>query len=216
VKYRGRLALLAGISGVCAVVLSLILAPLFVVVLRDVLHVGCDLSSDGDGRSAAWVCPDGIGYAVPGLVFAAAIAAIGFTVSVVFMTRRMMRQGSGPGLRHAVAWDLGRFGAVPLVLQTPVSAYVAFTSTYSSHAFSLGVLVGVAGLLPFLIAPARSGRHAAACLAATVAALLATGAASLLAPFIMGCAGLLLCAATVSVLGLLEDRRTEPDAEIDA
>lgn len=208
-KYRGRLVLIAVASCSAAVVLGLAVSPLLGL-LRDRLHLGCTLSSD-DG-SPGWVCPDGVGYVLAALVLAAALAGLVFAVSVVAMVRRLTRQGAGPDLGRAIARDVGRVGAAPLVLQAPVSVLAAASPAYSSRALVLGLLVGAAGLLPFLAVRARDWLYGAACTAAAVMAVLAAAPAALLAPFIVGCAALLVCATAVSVFG--ETRR--PGARADA
>lgn len=183
-----------------ATVLGLLLAPFLIVVMRDKLHLGCTLDP-GTAYPSGWTCPDNIGYVLPGLVLIAVIAGLIFTVRVVVMVRGLARQGAGPDLIRIVARDIGWVGAAPLVLQAPVSVLAALSSTYSSRALFLGVLVGVAGLLPFLMVRARGWLYGAACMVTGTTAMFAATPAVLLAPAIAGCVVLLVCAATVSVIG---------------
>lgn len=191
-----QLLLLALACGGTAVVLGLLLSPLLMGLLRR-LHLGCTLAADGTDAPAAWTCPDGIGYLLPGLMFVAALGVALFTVGVVVMLRRRAH-GNRSELSWAVARDLGWTGAAPLVAQAPVSVVAALSSTYSPRALWLGLVVGTTGTLPFLFGRARRRSYAAACLAAAIAAGLVVPSAFLLAPVIVGCAGLLLAAAVVA------------------
>ena len=47
------------------------------------LHVGCDWVVGGEAGSGAWLCTDGIGYALPTLASAAAAAALVLLVGYV-------------------------------------------------------------------------------------------------------------------------------------
>lgn len=198
-KYRGRLVLAAVASCVAGVVLGLLLAPFASILLIDLLHVGCDLSSDG--ASASWICPDGVGYALGALTGIAALTGLIFMVSVVLIVRRHLRQDGSPNLPRAVARDLGWAGAAPLVVQTPFSVLAWMFSDVSFRAVIYGLIVGIIGLAPFITFRASRWRYVAACLAASAAAPLVTSPAALAAPFLVAFAALLLTAAAVSTIG---------------
>lgn len=65
-----------------AIPLAVALAWPLIYVSESVLHVGCE-SNTSDGQQV-WVCPDGIGYAFPGIALVVVLTVIGVVTGVLW------------------------------------------------------------------------------------------------------------------------------------
>lgn len=70
------------VSVAIAIPLTVVLAWPLISVSESVLHLGCE-SNTIDGQQV-WVCPDGIGYAFPGIVLVVVLTVIGVVIGVLW------------------------------------------------------------------------------------------------------------------------------------
>ncbi|TQF66047.1 hypothetical protein FK531_19470 [Rhodococcus spelaei] len=198
-----RLLRLFALSAAVALVVSIIAAGPLVSLFRDGLHLGCT-STRIDGMTG-WICPDGIAYAIPGLMFAATVGAVTLVIGI-----RSACRDADPDVRLASARRLATAAAAALVLQAIASVPAGLSGAYGASAAWGGGALACAGAL-VLVARSRSRRLlAVACVVAALASVAATWGALLAAPLLIALAALLLGA-----VALLTDQHEASTASPD-
>ncbi len=207
---RGRL-----LSGAMVGALTAPIPTLIGVGILRLEHVGCDFVAESGG-AGEWMCPDGIGYAVPTLALWASFALLIFWVRIGAIARRT------PEARSMMARDLALWGAVPMAVGGAIGAGFTLSGTgtgldnptladvWTAAAQSLGVAVA-AGLVVWTSRRGGS-RLAFWCFAAAAAGAASLVRAALIAPLLVACIGILLPAALLSLSATTGDRALVDDA----
>jgi len=167
--------IVAAITAVCVITTSIS----WVGILRDVFRFRCDYLSDGE--YADWVCADGIGYILPGLVLLGLEGLVGIA-AIMLLTLSQRRPGAWRALAALGAGPVAIVMTAWLLADPPADAIVPETFWFAVA--SLGVLAAASAaascLGPHVGAPVCLGIAAAAGL---VALLLQPG---LVSPCLLG------------------------------
>ncbi|MFW0783154.1 hypothetical protein AAFP35_01415 [Gordonia sp. CPCC 206044] len=195
------------LSFMSAVVISAVAAwPLSV--LSESMHLGCEATSI-DGQTS-WVCPDGVGYALP-----IAALVVGVTIVLVVATVRLWAGLGGQTQRNVVGTRLtwcAAVVAIALGLAVTAMGIAGVSAAYGRQLILVGVICCAAAVLVLMCVHRVNQRSAAAsCILCAAVAAAFTPLTGVAAPLVATLAGMFLVAAALQ----WPNRRALTDAPSD-